>query len=184
MDSGLSLAEFWLIRSGNTGLLLTSRIVSVHSEVNRVCNWIAACSELQAVSPRSQAAGTQIEDIPSVRAERGVETKVVIGVCVARSIGRSRKARNRRDRRGMDDDRRRRDIVAIRVAELELDGERGATFDRSALVEKRTDDVFDILIRREATATRAGDAIAAVLACNGMGTHRERGRSERRLTGG
>src|SRR5713226_1119297 len=144
---------------------------------------IAAGDELQAVSPRSQASGAQIEDIPSGRAQRGVETEVVIRVRVARGIERSRNARNRGDRHGLDNNRRRREVVAIRVAELELDGKRGATFDGSALVEKRTDGVFDILIRREAAATRAGDAIAAVLACNGMEPYRKRGRGEGCLTG-
>src|SRR6266404_97537 len=86
---------------------------SIHSKVHRVRNGIAACGELQAVSPRSQAAGAQIEDVSSGHAERGVETEVVIRVRVAWGIGRSRNARNRGDRRGLDDDRRRRNVVAI-----------------------------------------------------------------------
>src|SRR6266403_4648560 len=81
----------------------------------------------------------------------------------------------------MDDDRRSREVVAIRVAELELDGECSATFDGSGLVEQRAYAVFDIL--SQAAATRAGDAIAAVLACNGMGPYRKRRRSEGCLTG-
>src|SRR5216683_1062355 len=81
----------------------------------------------------------------------------------------------------MDDDRRSREVVAIRVTELELDGERSATFDGSGLVEQRADAVFNILSQAAVAAAR--DAVTAVLTCNGMGAYRKRGSGEGRLTG-
>src|SRR5713226_10314649 len=81
----------------------------------------------------------------------------------------------------MDDDRRSREVVAIRVTELELDGECSAAFDGSGLVEQRADAVFNSLSQVAAAAAR--DAVSAVLASNGMGTYRKRGRGEGRLAG-
>ncbi len=51
--------------------------MSVNSKVHGVRNGIDACRELKAVSPRSQAAGAQIEDVTSGRAERVVETEAI-----------------------------------------------------------------------------------------------------------
>ena len=71
----------------------------------------------------------------------------------------------------MDNNRRRREVIAIYVTELELDGEGSAGVNRPGLIVEQADAVFDIL--SQAAAAHAGNAVPAILSSNGMRTYRE-----------